>query len=351
MIHTWEAIELVWQLAQKQRWLIAAGIIMLGNVAAYQIIALEQLTHAQQRGVVIGSILDCVVLVPVFILLHIKKWNVKTVLTVMAAGMLFIRFIIPSALMEPFEVLTWTAIGIEAAFVSIEIILLLLFARYLPGIFHQVKRGQTSMLFTLQKEAKAKGKGNPIVRVLISEILVFYYAFLSWRKPAKEAGWTVYQKTFYVPMFIMLIHAIIIEGIGFHFFFAEKLPLLAWIHKIFSVYGLIFLVADFQALRKNPLFIQHNHLYLSNGLMRNICIDLEDIKQIHDHLEEKKVYHFKALGTTEEKPSFILELKGPQSIHLVGGLTKQVTYIGVYADEPALVKKALFDYKGGAGRW
>ncbi len=331
---------LILQAFQSKKWLVLALIVLMSNVLAYQLPSIISIAAKETNWLVIGSLIDCAIIVPALLLLHFKKWSIKNVIAFMAAGIIFARFIIPSALIEPFAVITWSGILLEVAMIIFEVSLLLVFVRYLPAIIKSVKASSVPVLFSFPEAVQQKVQHNTIVQILCSEMLMVYYALFNWRKKAPQRGFTVYKNSMYVPAIIMIFHACIFEVVAFHWLFYDKWPIVAWIHTLLSAYGLIFLLADFQAMRLHPAVIRQGKLYLSTGLMRRTVIDLEQVKAIH-HEEIEEAFKFDVLGSIEEKPSFTIEMKEPQTIYMLMGLEKQARYISIFADEPHALLTAI----------
>lgn len=322
------------------KWLLIASLILLGNITVYQFSFVHTLTDEQVQGMVTGSLIDCAIIAPALLLLHQRKWSLKNFVVFIAAGILFARIVIPTTFIEPFRYLTWSALAVEAGLVVIELTILFVFINYLPSIIREVKAEKEQLIFALPRIVTEKVKDNLLIKVLCSELLVFYYAFYSWgKKPS--IGFTVYKNTMYVPFLLMIFHAALFEAVAFHWFFYDRMPFLAWAHTILSIYGLLFLLADYRALKLNPSSIKNGQLYLSNGLFKRTQIDVSDIKKLHAQVEEEKVCPFKVLGNTEEIPSFVIEMNHPQSIYLVGGFEKQSNFIGVYADDPITFRREI----------
>ena len=322
------------------KWLLIACVILLSNLTVYQLSFVSALSDEQVRGMVIGSLIDCAVVTPALLLLQKGRWTVKNFVVFVAAGIIFARLVIPNALMEPFRYLTLSALAVEAGLVLLELFILFVFIKYLPSIIRSVKLEQEQLIFAFPRIVAEKMKDNVLIRVLCSEMLVFYYAFCSWQKKQPN-GFTVYKNTMYVSFLVMIFHAAIFEAVAFHWFFHDRMPILAWGHTILSVYGLIFLLGDFRALVLNPVRIENGNLYLSNGLLRQTKVDLNNISQLHTSVQNETIYHFKVIGNTDEQPAFVIELKQLQTIRLVGGFEKKTKFIGVYADEPVLLRNEI----------
>lgn len=331
---------MVLQRVYDYKWLLIACIILLSNMIVYQLSFVSALSDEQVRGMVIGSLIDCAIVAPGLLLLQKGRWTVKNFTVFVAAGILFARLVIPNGLMEPFRYITFSAIAVEAGLVIVELIILFVFLRYLPSIIRTVKLEQEQLLFAFPRIVAEKVKDNLLIRVLSSEILVFYYAFCSWKKKQPN-GFTVHKNTMYIPFLVMIFHAAFFEAIAFHWFFHDRMPILAWVHTVLSIYGLVFLLADFRALTLNPVRIENGKVYLSNGLFKQTKIDLTNIAHLHSSVQEENIYQFKVLGNIDEQPAFVIELKQLQTIHVVGGFEKRTKYIGVYADDPVLLRNEM----------
>lgn len=331
---------MVFQRVVDYKWLLIACVILLGNMVVYQLSFVSALSDEQVHGMVIGSLIDCAVVAPALLLLQKKKWTVKNFVVFAAAGILFARVVIPNGLMEPFRYITFSAITVEAGVVYVEIIILFVFIKYLPSIIREIKLEPEQLIFAFPRIIAEKVKDNVLIRILCSEMLVFYYAFCSWKKK-QPGGFTVYKNTMYVSFLVMIFHAALFEAVAFHWFFHDRMPILAWGHTVLSLYGLVFLLADFRALVLNPVLIESGNLYLSNGVLKQTKIKLTNISQLHTSIQDEKIYHFKVLGNTEEQPDFVIELKELQTIQIVGGFEKKAKYIGVYVDTPALLRSEI----------
>ena len=98
-------------------------------------------------------------------------------------------------------------------------------------------------------------KRSKLVDVILTECKLIYYAFLSWREkvPTGKSVYSYHKKTGAIGVYIMIIHATIIESIGFHYLLHQWNPVIAWILLILNVYAMIYFIAEIQAMRKNPL--------------------------------------------------------------------------------------------------
>ena len=75
----------------------------------------------------------------------------------------------------------------------------------------------------------------------------------------------------------MIIHATIIESIGFHYLLHQWNPVIAWILLILNVYAMIYFIAEIQAMRKNPLVVTEEQVVIQIGLERKLLCHLHKL--------------------------------------------------------------------------
>lgn len=148
-------------------------------------------------------------------------------------------------------------------------------------------------------------------------------------------------------MQVMLIHAVILETVGLHWFFHEKSVILSVILLIINVYTVIFFVGDIQAVRHNPLQVTEEKMYLSIGLMKRMEINWSDIEEIIDEPHQlkqklsKNTIEFMARDFEEIQPTVILKLKRPIQAMLIMGMKKEYNQVAIRVDEPVRFKEVL----------
>jgi len=89
---------------------------------------------------------------------------------------------------------------------------------------------------------------------------------------------------------MMMIHAIVIETIGIHWWLHEKSMVLSILLLILNVYSVLFFIADIQAVRLNPIYATNDALYLSLGLMKRTTIRFANIEKIEKDPEKFWVF-------------------------------------------------------------
>lgn len=322
----------------KSIWILLAFCVLSSNYMLYHPTIGVNILPDTTNGIVLGSILDLIILVPLFIWLTLRKKSLKTAILLSALGCIAARIIIPEQLIQPFVAITWAGLAIEMVIIIFELLLIVTLIRYIPKIISQVKESTEPVLFSFFDAVNQYVPRNIIIQMLCSEFIMVYYALFAWRRKP-EAGFTLYKNTSYMAFIIMIIHAIILETLGFHWWLHEKSFIFSIILLVFNVYSVLFFLADMNALRLNSTRIQDGYLYLSMGLMKRVKIKLIDIEYLSQDKEELEAKLDENTATfivkefQEGKPHVILHMKKPTTVTFMMGLEKQFTKIAIQCDQ------------------
>ncbi len=146
----------------------------------------------------------------------------------------------------------------------------------------------------------------------------------------------------------MLIHAIIIETIGIHWWLHSKSLIVAIILLVLNVYSVIYLIGDLQAMRYNPTYVTDDKIYLSQGLGKRIIIPLDKIKTItwgHNAAiqskKDKNLLEFIAKDFEDAKPDCLIELNERIEAVLFLGMNRTYSQVAIRLDEPERFRSLL----------
>ena len=283
-----------------------------------------------------------------------RSWSGKNILLSVGAGLVFARFLIPMEYLAPFQAVTWIGFGIEGLLVLLEIAILVSLCAYLPDIIRYVKASPLPAVFSFPKATDEKMKNRPIVRIICAEMLMFYYVFVSWGKRERggERTFTLHRESSFIPLQVMLIHAVIIETIGIHWWLHNQSLALSIILLIVNIYTVVLFVGDLQAVRLNPLQVTDGRMYISFGLMKRMEIKWTDIEEL---IENPAILKQKASKSTIEfiardfeavYPDIILKLKYPSEATLLMGIKKRYDQVAIKVDDPDRFKKIVKEKMG-----
>ena len=330
-------------------WFMLLILVLGSNYALYHTTMGASIIPDNPDGVVIGSLIDLAIVAPLLFLAWKRKWSWKSVIVSMAAGLILVRFLIPMEYLAPFEMVTWVGFAIEGVLVLFEILILVTLFKYMPNIVRSVKASRLPVVFSFPKAVNEKVRNNPIIQVISSEMLIFYYAFASWRKrlQLRENEFTLHQKSSFIALRIMLIHALVLETAAIHWMLHDKHFVLAIILLVLDLYAVIFFIADTQAVRLNPLKVTADKLYISFGLMRRIEIKWSAIEELIDDpnvLQQKRskdTLEFVARDFEDTYPTIILKLKHPVEATFLMGMKKSYDKVAIRVDNPTQFKNLI----------
>ena len=109
-------------------------------------------------------------------------------------------------------------------------------------------------------------KISRVIDMIFSEITMFYYSIFCWRKKPlfilnDVRTYTYHKNTSAIAFYMMLIHALVLESVGFHFLLHSWNPTVSIILLLFNIYTLIFILAEIQVIQLCPFMITNRHLY------------------------------------------------------------------------------------------
>lgn len=204
---------------------------------------------------------------------------------------------------------------------------------------------------------RIEGGGDPIARIeracaelfgngyaaraVAFEIAIIYYAFAGWRKRA-AAGFTVHQRSGWGTVVGVFIFLIAVESTGAHLVVQMWSVKAAWIVTTLDIYGALWLLGDFQALRLRPTRIDGETLVLNYGLRWRAEIPLSAIAAIEPVRVEadwkrKSVLKMAML----DEPRLLIRFAAPQTMNGLAGIKRTFDAIALLADDDAGFADAL----------
>lgn len=198
-----------------------------------------------------------------------------------------------------------------------------------------------TMWLVARRLARGRGTGNGVVdRIMATELAVLRYGIFSWRKEA-PAGFTVHKRNDWATIVAGFIVAIAAESLGIHLLLLHWSTRVAWIVTALDLYGILWLLGDYHALRLRPTTIEDGVLHLRYGLRWSAEIPLVNI----DSLEPVAGSEWKRKGVLNvamlDEPKLLIRLRKPVVAYGLAGLTKTIDTIAILADEAERFEAAL----------
>ena len=327
-------------------WLTLFILVILSNFMLYNTSFGTAILPGDTKGVVLGSLLDLVIVLPLLYMLLQRSFSIKRSILTAAAGCILARYLIPPHMLAPFAAITWAGIAVEGAVIVFEILLIITFVRYMPKIISSVRESVLPMSFSFPEAVSQYVKKNPIIQMLCSELFMFYYALFAWKQKAPD-GISLHKNSSYMAFMVMIIHGIILETLGLHWWLHEKSFVLSMVLLVLNIYSVFFFLAEMNAVRLNPIHLTAEKMYISFGLTRRVAISYKNIEAIIGEPEElakkpsKDTICFIAREFEDGKPQMILKLKQPVTASLLMGVEKEYMNVAIRCDDPKKLKEAL----------
>lgn len=330
-------------------------IVLLSNVALYRLPFPLLPAPTEATAVIIGSLFDFAIVAPVLILAITRKkgFTIKRFIAFMVLGIVAARFIIPSAYFEPFTFVPYIAIAFEGVILLAEIGLIFILFKHLPQITKDVKWSNEGALFSFPTAVEKRVGKHPLIRIISAEMIMFYYAFASWRKSplAGKNRFTLHMKTSLIALYIMLIHAIVIETIGIHALLHGKSLILSIVLLVLNVYSVLFFIGDIQAVRLNPMVVDAKQIRVSLGLGKRMVIPFDEISHIawnkeaaNENLKAKDTIDFIARDLEKVTPHCVITFKQPLQATLFLGFEKRFSKAAIRVDDPVRFRNYVCDH-------
>lgn len=341
-------------LFHRHNLLILLLLVLVSNIVLYYTMFGINIIPENSNGLVIGSIVDLAIVIPFLFITWKKNWSIKNIIFAVASGLILVRFLIPIEYLQPFVAVTWIGFAVEASVLLLEIYFVFLLFKYLPKIVTTVKGCSIPTIFSFYYTVEKLLNSARIIKVFCTEILMFYYALVSWRtKPKLNANeFSLYKQSSLIALYMLTIHSIVMETIAVHWWLHGKFPIVSIVLLILNIYTVIFLVGSIQSIRHNPLHLTEKHIYISFGLLKRIKVEWANIEEVIDTPVElqqnltKDTIDFIARDFEQVYPHVILKLKNPEKAILLFGFEKQYKYVAIRVDEPTRFKNAIYNKIG-----
>ncbi|WP_226668049.1 hypothetical protein [Metabacillus litoralis] len=335
---------------QKKKWWLVVfviALIVLSNTLIYRLDFMQPLPNE----IALGSLIDLMIVIPLIIYFFLmrKKYSLKYMLPMALVGYGAALLIIPYGHLESYSFVKYIVLAGEGAFLFVEVYVIFKLIRHLPSIISHIRMTKLQVPFfqnNLEQSFSKQLKPSRLLDIISSEISMFYYSFFSWKTKrvvfnSNQQVFTLHEKTSVIALYIMLLHALVIESVGLHFLFHSWNAIFAYILLFLNIYALIYFIGEIQAIRLNPVVITNNYLYLQVGLGKRLTVPFESIKSIHPYdgpeklssKESKTVFDAVLPDLTKEKPAFEIEFYKPIEAKYMYGFKNKVSKVHIRPDD------------------
>lgn len=299
------------------------------------------LEHASTLTFAVSA--DLLLTIPIVYFFLIRKTNIPktTIVPMMLIGLFIGFFALPEANQEYIQLFkTWFLPVIEVGVASF-----LIYKVRKAILFHKKQENKSLDFFTALKTTCAEILPKPAVVPFATEISVFYYGFVYWkRRKLAENEFSYHKESSSVALFFVLILLIAIEIVPIHILLAKWSEVAAWILTALSAYSGLQIFGYAKSLMKRPIAVENNRLLLRYGIMQEAEIPLTDIKEITltstEFDKEENIVRLSLLGEVEGH-NVLIETTNEHTLRGLFGKKKTFTKIALFVDKPADFKKYL----------
>jgi hypothetical protein len=170
-----------------------------------------------------------------------------------------------------------------------------------------------------------------LARFFATEITIFYYALAGWLKRTPP-GFTAHRVNHYPTIMGVLLFIGVVETSAVHVLVARASPVAAWVLTGLSLYALIWILGDFQALRLVPTVVGDTAVHVRVGLRWRVDIPRDKIRSVVP-MASAEGGGLKAV--TLGIPNVGLETSEPLEARGPFGIRRRFERIALTLDDPA----------------
>lgn len=171
-------------------------------------------------SVLVGSFLDFLITIPLLFYFFIlrKKYSLKYLIPVIVFSYFFATWI-----MADLSSFKWIVSIAVITVIFLELYFLILLLSKVPLFiisWKKIRLVEPYFLRTLTWSFQQVLGNHKLSNMLSFDMSMIYYCFFTWRKKANYDNvrfFSYHTKTSYIAIIIMLLHAAVIEAVGFHF--------------------------------------------------------------------------------------------------------------------------------------
>ncbi|RDY70526.1 hypothetical protein DXT76_12695 [Halobacillus trueperi] len=308
---------------------------------------------------VLATVLDVMIILPVVLFLFVlrRKATLSLLAPLWLLGAGFVHWIVPAYAKEHLQYMNVSIILVEAGFILLELFLLVIFIKNLKTWRNNFKASKHTIPHLLSRISIANQQtfgGYPklerLIGVIATDVSAIRYVFFPHLddKLAGEHTFSYHKNSEYFGVFLMFVHAMLIEIIAVHVMLMQYSHTIAWIATLLDMYALVFLIADYQAIRKSPVVIQNNHLHFQKGLRFHMGVPLEKVAEVRRYEgeaspEERHSFTLMLAGLEKVPPQFEIRLSEAVEGYRVYGFKRKVMKIFLTVDEPERFLQTLIE--------
>lgn len=182
--------------------------------------------------------------------------------------------------------------------------------------------------------------------IITTEVAILYHALFCWRAqpdiPPNTVAITTHERSGWGTVVVCFIVLIAFESVGLHLLVQHWSVKAAWIFTALDIYGVLWLIGDYHALRIRPTLIGPESIELRHGMRLSATIALENIAAVEAITSEAQ---WKRKGVAKlallDVPKYLIRLREPVVATLLAGIRRKIDAIAILPDDAAAFERAL----------
>lgn len=280
--------------------------------------------------------IDLLLTVPLVYFLLIRKTSIPktTVVPIMLLGLLLGSVFLPKESQNYLDWFkTWLLPLVELTVVTFVVLKV---RKALKT--YRSQKGEHADFYETLKRTCTELLPKPVVIPFATEIAVFYYAFIHWKKRSLASNeFSYHKKSTTFSLLLAFILVIAAETVGLHFWLMKWNTVLAWILTALSVYTALQFIAYAKALSQRPITIDADSLQLRYSIMAEAKIPLDLIESVElstkDLEKDKWTRSLSPFGELESH-NVVLHFNELVMLSSLYGIQKKVKTLSLFVDEP-----------------
>jgi hypothetical protein len=320
--------------------LLTAALLVVERWIATSLYAVQD-----ARVLALAVTVDIAVGIPAlyyFLVVRPKRAARFTLVPVFLLSLLAARFILPAS--HHFYL---NQIENIVPFIELAIIIYVLSqVRSIVRHYPQARRETPYLLDALETSIKRALGNSPVITALATELSLVYYTTVGWFKaaPTSSSAFSYHRKSGYAFILGFFAFMLVLETVAVHLIVQIWSDVAAWVLTILSAYTLMWLVADFHAVRLQPFTLLDGTLHLRVGLRWRVTVPLSLIAEVRRakvaDLQGDDYLNLAVFG----EPRLILDLTEPVTAYGPLSIRKTASRVGLSPDEEQAFTAALRRY-------
>lgn len=207
--------------------------------------------------------------------------------------------------------------------------------RAVIAVYRQLRPAAVYGYDAVESAARQTLGGGRVLSVALTELAMLGLAILGWRRhydaPAGATSYSVYRQSGYTGMLVLLCGTAAIEIVAVHLLVRRWSDLVAWTLTALSIYGVLWLLGDYHAVRLQPHVVDDRYLHVRTGLRWRVDVPLDAVRDVRRwRTDDDEITSVALLGD----PNVVVELDCSVIVEGMFGIRRQARALGLTVDDP-----------------